>query len=306
MPNRSHFNSAHKMMNKLRREGRSHSSAVDWSEPKTTYHLALRSDAAELLKAMPTGSVQLVMLDPPYNLDIATWDRFGDYIAWAKEWLAEIPRVLSDRGSIAVFGGLQYQAERSGDLLEIMHFLRHKTDLRLVNLIIWNYSTGMGAHRFFANRHEEIAWYSRSDKYYFDLDAVRQKFDKRTLERYSKDRRLNRDSLLKGKNPGNVWRVERLSANSSERVGHPTQKPPELVRRLVRALSYPGSLVLDPFAGSGVTARVCIEEGRNSVVSDSDRRFPGYLKKQLAMVKSPRCPFVFLKDRAVADFLRSV
>jgi site-specific DNA-methyltransferase (adenine-specific) len=78
------------------------------------------------------------------------------------------------------------------------------------------------------------------------------------------------------------------------------------VRRLVRALSHPGSLVLDPFAGSGVTARVCIEEGRNSVVSDSDPKFPGFLKKQLAMVKEPRCPFVFLKDRGVSDFFKSV
>ncbi|MBM4249440.1 MAG: site-specific DNA-methyltransferase [Euryarchaeota archaeon] len=306
MPNRSHFNSAHRMMNRLRREGRSHSSAVRWTEPRVTYHLALRSDAAELLRALPTGSVQLAILDPPYNLDIAVWDRFGDYIGWAKEWLSELPRVLSDRGSAAVFGGFQFQAEKRGDLLEIMHFLRHKTPLRLVNLVVWNYSTGMGAHRFFANRHEEIAWFARTDKYFFDLDAVRQKFDKRTLQRYSRDKRLNRDNLLKGKNPGNVWRVERLSANSSERVGHPTQKPSELVSRLVRALSYPGSLVLDPFAGSGVTARVCIEEGRNSVVSDSDPRFPAYLKKQLAMVKEPRCPFVFLKDRGVSEFFKSV
>ena len=306
MPNRSHFNSAHRMMNRLRKDGKSHSSAVGWAEPKASYHLALRSDAAELLKALPTGSVQLAMLDPPYNLDMATWDRFGDYLAWAKGWLSELPRVLSDRGSVAVFGGLQYQAERSGDLLELMHFLRHETDLRLVNLIIWNYSTGMGAHRFFANRHEEIAWYSRSDKYYFDLDAVRQKFDARTLQRYSKDKRLNRESLLKGKNPGNVWKVERLSANSSERVGHPTQKPAEIIRRLVRALSYPGSLVLDPFGGSGVTSRVCIEEGRNSVVSDSDRRFPRFLRKQLTLVKDPRCPFLFLRDRGVSEFFKSV
>jgi site-specific DNA-methyltransferase (adenine-specific) len=294
------------MMNRLRKEGRRHSSAVDWSEPKATYHLALRSDAVELLKALPTGSVQLAILDPPYNLDIATWDSYGDYIGWAKGWLAELPRILCDRGSAVIFGGLQYRSERTGDLLELMHFVRHHSPLRLVNLVVWNYSTGMGAHRFFANRHEEMAWYARSDKYYFDLDSVRQKFDRKTLARYSRDRRLNPESLLKGKNPGNVWRIERLNANSSERVGHPTQKPSELVRRLIRALSYPGSLVLDPFAGSGVTARVCIEEGRNSVCSDSGPKFAGYLKKQLKLVREPRCPFVFLKDRAVSDFFKSV
>jgi len=306
MPNRSHFNSAHRMMNRLRKEHRRHSSAVSWTEPGATYHLALRSDAVELLKALPTGSVQLAVLDPPYNLDIATWDRFGDYLGWAKGWLSELPRILRDRGSVVIFGGLQYRAERTGDLLELLHFLRHGSELRMVNLIVWNYSTGMGAHRFFASRHEEIAWFARSDKYYFDLDAVRQKFDEKTLQRYSRDKRLNRESLLKGKNPGNVWKMERLNANSAERVGHPTQKPSELVRRLVRALSYPGSLVLDPFAGSGVTARVCIEEGRSCVVSDSNPRFPVYMRKQLGMVRNPRCPFVFLKDRGVADFFKSV
>ena len=303
MPNRSHFNPAHRMMNRLRREGRKHSAAISWSEPASTFHLALRTDAAELLRALPPSSIQLVLLDPPYNLEMAAWDRFGDYIGWAKGWLEELPRVLSDRGSAVVFGGLQYRAARSGDLLEIMHFLRRSSALRLVNLIIWNYSTGMGAHRFFANRHEELAWFARTDKYYFDLDAVREPFDRATLVRYSKDKRLNPDSLRKGKNPGNVWRIERLNANSQERVGHPTQKPAALVRRLVRALSYPGSLVLDPFAGSGVTARVCAEEGRHSLCSDISRAFPRHLKKQLGLVERPRCPYKLIAGSSVRRLL---
>src|SRR6185312_12095308 len=126
----------------------------------------------------------------------------------------------------------------------------------------------MSAQRFFANRHEEIAWFAKSSKYYFDLDAVRQKLDPATLARYKRDKRLNPENLDKGINPTNVWRIPRLNGNSKERVGHPTQKPKELIERIIRSLSYPGSTVLDFFAGSGVTSRVAIETRRHSISSD--------------------------------------
>jgi site-specific DNA-methyltransferase (adenine-specific) len=82
-------------------------------------------------------------------------------------------------------------------------------------------------------------------------------------------------------NPTNVWQIARLNANSLERVGHPTQKPVEVIRRLVRALSYPGSTVLDFFAGSCSTTRVAIEEGRHSIASDIEKEIKGYLKAQI-------------------------
>src|SRR5262249_45833015 len=159
---------------------------------------------------------------------------------------------------------------------ELICHLRKHGSLRLVNLIVWNYANGMSAHRFFANRHEEIAWFAKSKHYWFDLDAVREPFDEKTKVAYLKDKRLRPASIAKGKNPTNVWRFGRLSAKSQERVGHPTQKPAAVIRRLVRALSYPGSLVLDPFAGSCVTARVAIEEGRHSISGDADGQVFAY------------------------------
>ncbi len=94
--------------------------------------------------------------------------------------------------------------------------------------------------------------------------------------------------MEKGRNPTNVWQMARLNGNSKERVGHPTQKPREVIQRLVRALSYPGSVVLDFFAGSGVTARVAIEEGRHSVTCDAEAVSREYLKKQLGMMTVAR------------------
>lgn len=302
MSNKSHFNSAHHMMNYLNKNGVKHSSNVEWIEPKTSFHLLSTTDAVSMVKSLPDSSIQLAVLDPPYNLDIATWDNFCNYIEWAKEWLDELHRVLTDSGNLVIFGGLQYQDVRNGDLLEIMHYLRHYSDLRLVNLIIWNYPNGMGAHRFFSNRHEEIAWYTKTDKYYFDLDAVREKFDPKTLRQYMKDKRLNPESLKKGKNPTNVWRIGRLNGNSKERVGHPTQKPVEVVRRIVRSMSYPGSLVLDFFGGSGVTSRVCIEEKRHSIVSDIDSSLKDYLLKQLEQVDTTNLDFELIYDEHISEF----
>lgn len=283
MANRSHFNSGHIAMNRLKKTGMSHSADLTFARPENTFHLVLIKDCCDLLKTFPDKSIQLIVCDPPYNIRVAHWDRFPDYGEWAGTWLKEAERVLAPEGNMVIFGGLQYQGEAgSGDLLNIISHLRRSSDMRLVNLIIWNYPNGMSAHRFYANRHEEIAWFGKTAKYYFDLDSVREPFTEETKRTYMKDKRLRADSIEKGKNPTNVWRMPRLNGNSRERVGHPTQKPHVVVQRLVRSLSYPGSTVLDFFAGSGITTRVAIEEGRHSIASDIDPELRSYLDKHLA------------------------
>jgi len=265
-------------MNALKKNGLAHSSHVETKTPLKTYHGLFIQDAVDFLKKMPDASVQLILIDPPYNLDLAYWDTFENYLDWAKQWLDEIYRVLSETGNCVIFGGFQYQDLKKGDLLEIMHYTRHNTELRFTNLVIWYYKNGMSAHRFFANRHEEAIWLSKTKKYFFGLDSVRVPYDEETKKLYKRDKRLNPESVEKGKNPTNVWEIGRLNGNSVERVGHPTQKPLELIRRFVKGLSYPGSLVLDFFAGSGTTGRVCIEESRNSILVDSDPKMLEYFK----------------------------
>jgi len=279
--NKSHFNSAHIGMNVLNKNGKKHSSEVSYSIPKITHQAIFIEDALNFLKKMPDKSVQLILIDPPYNLNLAVWDTFDNYMDWAKQWLSESERILSNNGNLVIFGGYQYQNEKTGDLLEIMHHLKHNSKLMFVNSIVWYYKSGMGAHRFFSNRHEDIVWFAKSKKYYFNLDSVRIPFDDSTKKAYMKDKRLNPKSIEKGKNPTNVWEIPRLNATSKERVGHPTQKPIEVIRRIVRGLSYPNSLVLDFFAGSGTTGRVCIEEKRHCIMVDNDKKTPKYFKKHI-------------------------
>lgn len=276
-------------MNALRKSGGKHSSEalLSINQTQKTRHIFDVADCLDALAKLPDDSVQLIICDPPYNIMLADWDNRVDYITWASQWLAEAERVLSPTGSIAIFGGLQYQGEAgSGDLISIISHMRKNSKMLLANLIIWNYPNGMSAQRFFANRHEEIAWFAKTKKYFFDLDAVREPYDEQTKAAYMKDKRLNPESVEKGRNPTNVWRMSRLNGNSLERVGHPTQKPAAVIERLIRALSFPGSTVLDFFAGSGVTARVAIQEGRNSICTDADPIFRDYMAKQIEFLEA--------------------
>jgi DNA modification methylase len=289
-------------MNRLRKSGREHSStrAAAVISSETTSHIVAVGDCLDTLRKIPSGSIQLAICDPPYNINVAHWDELAHYVDWAGQWLAEVERVLSPSGNFVLFGGLQYQGEAgSGDLLSLMGWMRQHSKMLLANLIIWNYPNGMSAQRFFANRHEEIAWFAKTPKYWFDLDAVRTPLDANRLTIYKRDKRLNPDNLDKGINPTNVWKIPRLNGNSKERVGHPTQKPRELIERIVRALSFPGSTVLDFFAGSGVTARVAVETQRHSISSDADQMLRTYLKRQLAQTAESGVPpanYVLIED----------
>ena len=289
MGNRSHRNSGLKTMNAMNKNGVAHSSTKNLKTdiPASTRHITEISDCCDLLARLPDESIQLIICDPPYNIMLADWDKHDNYIDWAGKWLKEAERVLKPTGNLAIFGGLQYQGEAgSGDLISIINHMRQASNMLLANLIIWNYPNGMSAQRFFANRHEEIAWFAKSKEYYFDLDAVREPYDEKTKAIYRKDKRLNPDSIEKGRNPTNVWKISRLNGNSKERVGHPTQKPRQVVQRLVRSLSYPGSTVLDFFGGSGITTRVAIEEGRHSISCDNAQSFIEYAGTQIKKIKT--------------------
>ncbi len=303
MYNRSHRNSGHRAMNALKKAGQKHTSFGEIADGQLekTYHSILNQDCLKLLKQIPDESIQLIVCDPPYNIQLADWDIHSNYMEFAAAWLEEAYRVLSPTGSIVIFGGLQYQDEAgSGDLLSLIHHMRHNSKMRLVNLIVWNYPNGMSAHRFFANRHEEVAWFAKTKKYYFDLESVREPYDEETKKMYMKDKRLRAETVEAGRNPTNVWRIGRLNGNSTERVGHPTQKPKAIIQRLVRALSYPGSTVLDFFGGSGVTALVAIEEQRHSIVSDLDpsihKYFDMHMKQNLMQLKIGAVEHEILKD----------
>lgn len=280
--NRSHHNHALMSLNKNRRDGNlKNKSSVDFTPPDESIISINIMDCCEYLKKIPNESIQLICIDPPYNLELSEWDIYDRYIDWASKWIKESYRILSKEGSMVIFGGIQFRDAKTGDLLDIIHYIRNNTKFKLVNTIIWHYKNGMSAHRYFANRHEEAIWLVKSDNYYFDLDSVRVPYSEEELKVALKDKRLNPENTKKGKNPTNVWEIGRLNGNSKERVGHPTQKPLKIIDNFVKSLSYPGAVVLDFFAGSGTTGRVCAEEKRHCLLCDSSLTTIDYFEKHM-------------------------
>jgi len=259
--------------------------AEDFTPPEQSMVCLKIMDCCDFLKSLPDESVQLICIDPPYNLELAGWDIYDNYIEWAAKWLDEAYRVLAKSGSMVIFGGIQFRDVKSGDLIDIIQYCRHHTKFKLINTITWYYKNGMSAHRYFANRHEEVIWLAKTDAYYLDLDSVRVPYTEEQLALALKDKRLNPENTRKGKNPTNVWEIGRLNGNSKERVGHPTQKPVEIIDRFIKSLSYPGSVVCDFFAGSGTVGRVCIMEKRHCLMCDSDTASIDFFNKHLELMR---------------------
>ena len=237
--NKSHYNHALMSLNKMRKDNTlKYKTPIDFTCPDRPMLCLDITDCCDFLSALPDESIQLICIDPPYNLELAGWDIYDNYIEWASKWLDEAYRVLSKSGSMVIFGGIQFREVKSGDLIDIIHYVRYHTKFKLVNTIIWRYKNGMSAHRYFANRHEEIIWLTKSNDYYFDLDSVRVPYSEKDLKVALRDKRLNPETTRKGKNPTNVWEIGRLNGNSKERVGHPTQKPVAIIERFVKALQF--------------------------------------------------------------------
>ncbi|MFC5427533.1 DNA-methyltransferase [Paraburkholderia denitrificans] len=217
------------------------------------------TDAANL----PDASIDLIVADPPYGLGKDYGNdsdkRSGeDFLAWTCEWLELAIPKLKPSGSLYVFCTWQYAPE-------IFVFLKSK--LTMINEIVWDRrvpSMG-GTTRRFTSVHDNIGFFAVSKNYYFDLDPVRIPYD--AVTKKARSRKIFEGSrwLELGYNPKDVWSVSRLHRQHAERVDHPTQKPLEIVERMVLASCPPGGRVLDPFMGSGTTAVACARQKREFV-----------------------------------------
>ncbi|MGN6808190.1 MAG: DNA-methyltransferase [Trinickia sp.] len=236
-------------------------------------------DAANL----PDASVDLIVADPPYALgkdygndsDMLTGEAF---LAWTRCWLELAIPKLKATGSLYVFCTWQYAPE-------IFSFL--KTRLTMVNEIIWDRrvpSMG-GTTRRFTSVHDNIGFFAVSKQYYFDLDPVRIPYDAATKK--ARSRKLFEGSkwLEVGYNPKDVWSVSRLHRQHAERVDHPTQKPLEIVERMVLASCPPGGRVLDPFMGSGTTAVACARHGREFVGYEINETYCAIARERVGAVR---------------------
>lgn len=241
--------------------------------------LLYNEDALSGLDRVADASVDLVIADPPYGLgkDYGNdSDRLDahEYLAWSRCWIDAVVPKLKPAGSLYVFLTWQHSPEV---------FSYVKTRLAMVNEIIWDRrvpSMG-GSTRKFSSVHDNIGFFVKSRDYYFNVDAVRIPYDAETKKARSRSIFVGKKWLEVGYNPKDVWSVSRLHRQHAEREDHPTQKPLEIIERMVLASCPEGGLVLDPFMGSGTSAVAAARNRRNFVGFELNPEYFSIVGKRL-------------------------
>ena len=233
----------------------------------TADSILFEGDCLDLLPQVPDGFVKLIITSPPYNLGKPYEKRLNmsEYLAQQRRVIEECVRVLDDTGSLCWQVG---NYVRNGEIIPLdipLYPIFASLKLRLRNRIIWHFGHGLHASKRFSGRYEVILWFTKSDNYTFNLDAVRvpQKYPRKKHFKGPKKGQYSGHPL--GKNPSDVWEIPNVKANHVEKTIHPCQFPVELVERLVLALTDEGDWVLDPFVGVGTTAIASLMHGRKAI-----------------------------------------
>lgn len=228
-------------------------------------------DILDKIQEIPDNSVDLIVTDPPYNLnkDYGNNHDFlilSEYLEFTRKWLKEADRVLKKNGTIYIFMGMRL-------ISYIYEILENEMGYFFNSWIVWHYTQGIGKTMGFSPRHDDILMFTKSKSFKFNLDDIR------VPQKYY--RSVNN---MRGANPGNVWEFSHVHYCSKSRLEHPTQKPEGLYERMILASSDEGDTVLDPFAGSGTALRVCQQTGRKCIGIEIN---PEYVSLASERIKRP-------------------
>jgi len=225
-----------------------------------------KGDCANFLDVLPNEPIfDLIVTSPPYNIGKSYEQKTGldAYLEWQEAVIAKMIPRLRPGGSLCWQVGNHVRGNEVFPLdIEFAPIFK-KHGLRLRNRIIWQFGHGLHNRKRFSGRYEVVLWYTkdgaRDDDYTFDLDAVRipSKYPGKKHFKGPNAGRYSGNPL--GKNPEDVWNIPNVKSNHVEKTSHPCQFPVGLIERLVLALTKPGDLVFDPYAGvasAGVAAAV--------------------------------------------------
>ena len=253
------------------------------------------------LKKLKGHSVDMVFCDPPYNLQLSKtlyrpdatkvsgvnddWDKFNnfqDYDIFTKKWLSEIKRVLKPDGCLWVIGSY-HNIYRIGYILQNLNFW-------ILNDIIWRKTNPMPNFKGtrFTNAHETLIWAanSKSSKYTFNYQ---------TMKQLNENKQMRSDDWLINICSGR----ERLKDIKNQKL-HNTQKPEELLLRVVLSSTKPGDLVLDPFFGTGTTGVVCKKLGRKFIGIEKNATYLKEAKKRILKVKKIKSTEIKLLNKKIS------
>ena len=242
-------------------------------------------DIFTALPHLPDRCVDLMFADPPYNLTKSFNDRrfkkisIDAYAEWLDSWLSQTARLLKETASVYICGDWESSAaiQRAGE----KYFIPR-------NRITWEREKGRGAKSNWKKCAEDIWFFTVSDDYYFDVEAVRMK--RQVIAPYTdpngapKDWMESADGRFRLTHPSNLWTDLTVPYWSMpENTDHPTQKPEKLLAKIILASSQSGDLVFDPFNGSGTTTVVAKKLGRRYLGVEVEEIFCCYAQKRLQL-----------------------
>jgi len=237
---------------------------------------------------LPHSFVDLLILDPPYNL---TKDFNGhmfrakeakEYISWFEDMLSAMMPLLRPQSSVYVCSDWRTST------LVFPVLERH---LHVRNRITWEREKGRGAKANWKNNTEDIWFCTRDDDYTFNLEAVKLKRKVIAPYRHADGKPKDWDESPNGNyrltHPSNLWTDITIPFWSMpENTNHPTQKPEKLIAKIVLASSAPGDFIFDPFLGSGTTAVVAKKLGRRFCGIELNREYCCWALKRLKAAES--------------------
>lgn len=249
-------------------------------------------DSLEWMKSLEAGKVDLIFADPPYNVKKADWDHFeshAQYVSWSHIWIAEAARLLKPTGTMYVCG---YSEILASLLVSVMPMFKS------CRWIIWHYKNKANLGGDWGRSHESIIHLRKGKQQVFNMDAVRIPYGAHTLKypdhpqaetsQYGRNgngkKRDNWKPHPLGAKPKDVFDIPTTCNGMGEKTPHPTQKPEELLRKLVLASSNAGDLALDPFSGAGTTAVVAQQLGRRWLACDNNHQYNEWAIKRLDRV----------------------
>lgn len=229
-------------------------------------------DCLELLRSLPDGCVDLVVSSPPYNLgkEYEAKRALEVYLADQTAVLMECCRVLKRSGSIFWQVG-SFSDDGMLIPLDIRFFpILESFGMIPRNRIAWARQHGLHGRRKFSCRYETILWFTKSDAYTFNLDAIRvpQKYQNK---KYHKGEKHGEYSCHPdGKNPGDIWLFRNVKHNHEEQTIHPCQFPEDLIARIVLTTTNANEVVLDPYMGVATVAVVARDHDRHFIGAELD------------------------------------
>jgi DNA modification methylase len=268
---------------------KNHGDTVIFNEPKASANQLILGDNLEVLRTLPTESIDLIYIDPPFfsgrNYNVIWGDTnevrsfydvweggIDSYLVWLNARLWEMRRFLKKTGSIYVH--CDWHAS---------HYIKTEMDKifgydNLQGEIVWHYAWGIRTQTRWNRKHDTIFQYSKTKEFTHNALAVLEKRKDEVLRRLATGTKSATMAADRGKSqdktlalPTDVWEVPTINGMAEERIGYPTQKPEALLERIIKASSNEGDVVADFFCGGGTTLAVAQKLKRRFIGCDSSR-----------------------------------